>query len=86
VFLFSYLAVKLGLARPLESVSWRTFYGVAVLCGIGFTMSLFISSLAFEPGSLGASVDERIGILAGSFLSAIIGYVVLRRSLQDTSV
>ncbi len=85
VFLFSYLAVKLGLARPLESVGWKMFYGVSVLCGIGFTMSLFISSLAFAPGSLGESVDERIGILTGSFLSAIIGYSILRRSLRDAA-
>ena len=85
VFLFSYLAVRMGIARPLEAVSWKMFYGVAVLCGIGFTMSLFISSLAFEPGSLGESVDERIGIIAGSFLSAIIGYLILRRSLSDAA-
>ena len=85
VFLFSYLAVKLGLAQPLESVGWKVFYGMSVLCGIGFTMSLFISSLAFEPGSLGESVDERIGIIAGSFLSAIIGYTILRSSLTDAS-
>jgi len=81
VFLFGFLAVKLGLARPLESVGWKAFYGVAVLAGIGFTMSLFISSLAFEPGTLGESVDERIGILIGSFLSAVTGYVILRSSL-----
>ncbi len=85
VFLFSYLAVMLGIARPLESVGWSAFYGVAILCGVGFTMSLFISSLAFEPGTLGESVDERIGILAGSFLSAIIGYMVLDRSLPRVS-
>jgi len=82
VFLFSFGAVKLGIARPLESVEWKAFYGVAVLAGIGFTMSLFISSLAFEPGSLGESVDERIGILAGSFLSAVAGYFILRAALK----
>ncbi len=54
-------------------------------CGVGFTMSLFISSFAFEPGTLGESVDERIGILKGSFLSAIIGYMVLDRTLPDIS-
>ncbi len=81
MFLFSFLAVKLGVAQPLESVGWKAFYAVAILCGIGFTMSLFISSLAFEPGTLGESVDERIGILAGSFLSAIVGCVALYRSL-----
>ncbi len=83
VFLFSFLAVKLGVARPLESIRWKVFYAVAVLCGIGFTMSLFISSLAFEPGTLGESIDERIGILAGSFLSAVVGYVALYRTLPD---
>ena len=81
MFLFGLLAIKLGLARPPASANWRAFYGVAVLCGIGFTMSLFISSLAFAPGSLGESIDQRVGILAGSFLSAILGYFVLRSSL-----
>jgi NhaA family Na+:H+ antiporter len=85
VLLFSFLTVKLGIARPLESITWSSFYGVAVMCGIGFTMSLFISSLAFEPGTLGESIDERIGILAGSFLSAIIGYIILNRTLPDVS-
>jgi NhaA family Na+:H+ antiporter len=85
VFLFSSLAVKLGISPPLESVGWKAFYGVTVLCGIGFTMSLFISALTFEPGMLGESVDERIGILAGSFLSAIVGYVILDRTLPDVS-
>ena len=84
VFLSSWLAVRMGIARQPEKVSWTSFYGVAILCGIGFTMSLFISALAFEPGSLGQSVDERIGILAGSFLSAIVGYVVLARTLPDS--
>jgi NhaA family Na+:H+ antiporter len=83
VFLFSYLAVKMEISRLPENVTWRAFYGVAVLCGIGFTMSLFISALAFEPGSLGQSVDERIGILAGSFLSAFAGYMILDRTLLD---
>jgi Na+/H+ antiporter NhaA len=46
-------------------------------------MSLFISALAFEPGTLDESVDERIGILAGSFLSAITGYMLLERTLPD---
>ena len=84
VFLFSFLAVQLGIARLPESAGWRALYGVAVLCGIGFTMSLFIASLAFEPGALGESVDERIGILTGSFLSAVMGYLVLRSSLRGS--
>lgn len=56
VFLFGLLATKLGLARPPASANWRSFYGVAVLCGIGFTMNLFISPLAFAPGSLDQSI------------------------------
>jgi NhaA family Na+:H+ antiporter len=83
VFLFSWLAVKMKMAQPLESVGWKSFYGVSVLCGIGFTMSLFIATLAFEPGTLGESVDERIGILVGSFLSAITGYFILKSSLKN---
>ena len=81
VFLFGLLAIKLGLARPAASANWGSFYGVAVLCGIGFTMSLFISSLAFAPGSLDQSIDQRNGILAGSILSAVLGYLILRSSL-----
>lgn len=83
VFLFSWAAVRLGIARPPEMAGWKAFYGVAVLCGIGFTMSLFIDTLAFEPGALTESVDQRIGILAGSFLSAIAGYVILDRTLPQ---
>jgi NhaA family Na+:H+ antiporter len=83
VFLFSWFAVKMKMAQPLESVGWKSFYGVSVLCGIGFTMSLFIATLAFEPGTLGESVDERIGILVGSFLSAITGYFILKSSLKN---
>jgi NhaA family Na+:H+ antiporter len=83
VFLFSWLAVKMKMAQPLESVGWKSFYGVSVLCGIGFTMSLFIATLAFEPGTLGESVDERIGILVGSFLSALVGYFIVKASLKN---
>jgi len=83
VFLFSYITVKLGYARLPESVGWKAFYGVAVLCGIGFTMSLFIGSLAFDTETLGESIDQRIGILAGSFLSAIVGYFILKSSLKS---
>ena len=85
VFLFSVLAVRLGMATLPEQVHWRHLYGVAILCGVGFTMSLFISSLAFEPGSLEQSIDERIGILAGSVLSAVMGYLILDRTLLAAS-
>ncbi|MEO8373652.1 MAG: Na+/H+ antiporter NhaA [Sphingomonas bacterium] len=71
------LAVGLGVARAPGGASWAQIYGVALLAGIGFTMSLFIGGLAF-PGE-GAMMDEvKIGVLAGSILSAVTGYLVLR--------
>ena len=63
--------ILVGWARLPKGATWGSFYGVAVLTGIGFTMSLFIGSLAFEPGSLGEGVDERVGILLGSAGSAL---------------
>lgn len=73
------LVIKLGWARLPAGASWSGFYGVSVLCGIGFTMSLFITSLAFEHTGAGESVvADRLGILLGSFLSAIVGYLILR--------
>ncbi|MGJ8696642.1 MAG: Na+/H+ antiporter NhaA [Verrucomicrobiaceae bacterium] len=78
VFGASWLAVKSGLAKLPTGVSWSQLYGLAILCGVGFTMSLFIGSLAFE-GSAGFdyAVEARLGILAGSFLSAVVGALVL---------
>ncbi len=69
-------AVRLGwVAKPREA-SWPQIYGAALLCGIGFTMSLFIGGLAFADA---AQVDAvKIGVLAGSLLSAVAGFVVLR--------
>jgi NhaA family Na+:H+ antiporter len=79
VFGASWLAVKGGLASLPDGVTWRQVYGAALLCGIGFTMSLFIGSLAFEQeGETGNAFDERLGILAGSLLSAMAGMIVLR--------
>jgi NhaA family Na+:H+ antiporter len=78
VFVFSWVAVKLGFARLPEAVGWLQLYGVALLCGIGFTMSLFIGSLAFEQGGPDYIVDDRLGILLGSLISGVLGYLVLR--------
>ena len=79
VFTFSWLAIKLGLAQMPDRVRWSGLYGVALLTGVGFTMSLFIGSLAFEEtGSPDLVVDDRLGILLGSALSAIAGWLVLR--------
>jgi NhaA family Na+:H+ antiporter len=82
VFSFSWLSVKLGLAKLPKDIGWLELYGVSLLCGIGFTMSLFISSLAFEKGGSEIAVNDRLGILAGSFLSALCGYLLLRYRLN----
>jgi len=80
VFASIWAAVKLGLAERPGNASWAQVYGVAMLCGIGFTMSLFIGGLAFFDG---LAVDEvKIGVLIGSIVSALGGYVVLRLADQ----
>ena len=72
-----WLAVKTGLAEKPTGTRWRQIYAASILCGIGFTMSLFIGALAFPNDPL--LVDEaKIGVLAGSLLSAIAGYALLR--------
>jgi len=70
-------AVKLKFAQPPAGASWAQLWGMALLCGIGFTMSLFIAQLGFPNSPL--LVDEaKIGVLSGSLLSALLGYTVLR--------
>lgn len=81
VFAFCWLSIQLRLAERPSDMSWTSLYGVAVLCGIGFTMSLFIGSLAFQETGLNRVVDERLGIIMGSLLSGIVGYLILRASL-----
>lgn len=82
VFAFTWLAVRSGFAQLPEGANWLMVYGAALLCGIGFTMSLFIASLAFEQTGLSNVLGDRLGILMGSVCSAAIGYVVLRRALS----
>lgn len=82
IFIAIWLAVKLGLGKLPKGANWRQIYGVSILCGIGFTMSLFIGSLAFPNYPL--LVEEaKIGILLGSLLSASVGFLVLRFSPTD---
>jgi len=81
VFAFCWLAIKLKITRLPGGMSWASLYGTAALCGIGFTMSLFIGSLAFEGTDTTLLFDERLGILLGSVASGIIGYLVLKYSL-----
>jgi len=82
VFGFFWLAIKLGLARLPQGMSWLSLYGTSALCGIGFTMSLFIGSLAFEETGVNLLFDERVGIVLGSLLAGVLGYLVLRISLK----
>jgi NhaA family Na+:H+ antiporter len=75
VFGAAWLAIRLGLARLPVAASWAQLYGVSLLCGIGFTMSLFIGLLAFPGATLQAEV--KIGVLIGSITSAIAGALLL---------
>ncbi|MGS2720770.1 Na+/H+ antiporter NhaA [Paraglaciecola aestuariivivens] len=77
------LVVLTGLARLPKDVTWMSLLGVAVLCGVGFTMSLFIGGLAFAEGGAGYARIDRLGILVGSALSAILGYLLLIMSTKD---
>jgi NhaA family Na+:H+ antiporter len=78
VFAFAWAAVKLGLAKLPTGVRFSHVYGASVLCGIGFTMSLFIGMLAFENSGTGEVIlSDRLGILVGSLVSALMGYAVL---------
>jgi Na+:H+ antiporter, NhaA family len=76
IFTSTWLAVRLGLAEMPTDASWRQVYGTAALGGIGFTMSLFIGSLAFPDPSYAVAV--RVGVLVGSLASGVLGYAVLR--------
>lgn len=77
VFGFCWVAVKTGIAKLPDNANWMQMYGLSTLCGIGFTMSLFIGSLAFENVDTNYLISDRIGILVGSLLSAIVGYFIL---------
>lgn len=81
VFGLCWLGIRLGLAKLPEGVGMASLYGISMLCGIGFTMSLFIGSLAFEETGVNLIFDERLGILLGSLASGLLGYLVLRWSL-----
>ena len=76
VFGFAWLAIKTGIASLPRHATFTQLYGVALLCGIGFTMSLFIGALAFSDA---ATIDAtKIGVLTGSLVSAVAGFVLLR--------
>lgn len=77
VFFSSWLAIKFRLGHKSSAMTWGNLYGVALLCGIGFTMSLFIGTLAFTNGAASYAASLRLGIFLGSLLSACAGYLIL---------
>jgi len=87
IFLLCGLAIKLGIARLPDGSGWGGLYGVSILCGVGFTMSLFIGSLAFENDVFNQQMvfDERLGIIIGSLLSGFLGYLVLHLTLPKSA-
>ena len=81
VFGASWLAIRLGLAAMPAQASWRQLLGVAVLCGIGFTMSLFIGGLAFAEQGAEWEARVKLGVLAGSLVAAVAGSLILWRAV-----
>jgi NhaA family Na+:H+ antiporter len=77
IFAAVWLSVRFGIASKLRGATWLQIYAVAALCGIGFTMSLFIGALAF-PGNVELIEEAKIGVLLGSFASALTGFAILR--------
>ncbi|WP_233749539.1 Na+/H+ antiporter NhaA [Ferrimonas balearica] len=83
IMLFSIIAVMVRLARLPEGLGWVHLLGVSLLCGIGFTMAMFVASLSFDPGMLNYGDLARLGILIGSGLAAVAGYVLLSKTLPE---
>lgn len=81
VFGMTALAIGLGIAKKPPGTTWAMLYGVALVCGIGFTMSMFIGGLAFEHGGFEQQAAVRIGVITGSLASAVCGWLVLHLSL-----
>lgn len=78
IFTTVYLADRIGFAPRPDNANWAEIWGVSILCGIGFTMSIFIGGLAFPGASLDTQNAVKLGILAGSAISAVLGFVILR--------
>jgi len=80
IFAACYVAIKLKLCRLPKGATWTQLYGVCLLCGVGFTMSLFIGSLAFEEQGLAYQTQVKVGVIVGSLLSAVAGAWLIRQS------
>ncbi|WP_315504900.1 Na+/H+ antiporter NhaA [Pasteurella multocida] len=85
IFSFCFVAVKLGIAKLSEGINFKQIFAVSVLCGIGFTMSMFLAGLAFggESDSENVTALARLGILIGSGFSAVLGYLLLKMSTKE---
>lgn len=83
IFGLCWVSIQLKFASLPAGMNWRALYGTAALCGVGFTMSLFIGSLAFEETGTNLLFDERLGIIIGSLASGIAGYLFLRSALPE---
>ncbi|UCG71635.1 MAG: Na+/H+ antiporter NhaA [Chromatiales bacterium] len=77
-FGFAWITIRSGIAKLPAGTNMLQIYGASVLCGVGFTMSMFIGSLAFEEGGLGYGREARLGIMLGSLLSGVLGFAVLK--------
>jgi NhaA family Na+:H+ antiporter len=87
---FVWVAIRLGFASLPRNTDWPMMYAGCILCGIGFTMSLFIASLSFVPGTMDNFAADRLGIFIGSFVSGVVGYIMIshchrRRSKKDAA-
>ncbi len=82
IFGLCWIFIKLKIANLPKGMNWTSLYGTSALCGIGFTMSLFIGSLAFEESGVNQLFDERLGIIFGSLISGIVGYAILNANLK----
>lgn len=83
IFSFSFISVKLGIASLPRLVTWKHMYGLAIFCGIGFTMSLFVSSLAYGDLLPNYWVSSKLGILLGSLISTVAGYIYFRLMIKS---
>lgn len=81
IMIMCWLVFKLGFSTMPKGINYKQIYGAALLCGVGFTMSLFIGGLAFAGDN--TLFDERLGIIMGSIVSGVAGYLMLKVSLKD---
>ncbi|ASM38652.1 MAG: Na+/H+ antiporter NhaA [Campylobacter sputorum] len=78
VFLFSYIVIKLKFATLPQNATWKQLYSIAIICGIGFTMALFVANLAYLPDPLRYHQTDKLAILLASVVSGVVGYIVAR--------